>query len=180
MAALKKYSPLLLITSFFLIGSQCAIVQEAPPDARKAYEAAQHDLTKKRYEEAKFSFEQILTNYPQSDYADNALFRLGYIACIGGRYEAAYGYFSALIEDYGNSEWVFDARTWLGLLEEWQLLSKELEKTKAQLGFVQKKTDIGDEIQNDATERIDELQSEISRLREENNNLRLLIETLEE
>jgi len=181
MAARKfSLSIILALLAFLLLGATCATIREAPSSAREAYDIAQDDLKKQRYEESKYRFEKILSEYPKSDLADNALFRLGYIACIQGDYENARAYFASLIEDYDNSEWIFDASTWLGLLDEWHLLSQELDKTKAQLGIAQDQAGGDSSIGIDAADRIEELQAEIGRLREENNNLRLLIENIEE
>ena len=180
MAARKPLNSFIIILVATIILSGCIQPRPTPTSARELYDYAQEDLKKGRYEEAKYRFEKVLKEYPNTDLADNALFRLGYINIIQENYEASYNYFGALLQDYENSEWKFDAQTWLKLLEDWKRLKSELENAREQLGIAQRQAETSDRTENDTAERIQELQDEINRLREENNNLRMLIENLEE
>ncbi len=158
----------------------CANTMPPPNTAQEYYESAQNDLRKRRYEEAKYRFEKIYNNYPECDIADNALFKLGYIYIIQKDYASSEKFFRIIVEDYEDSEWKFDAQTWLKLLEDWKRLKNELENAREQLGIAKKQAETSDRTENDTAERIQELQDEVSRLRDENNNLRMLIENLEE
>ncbi len=180
MAARKSLRNIILILSLpgiFLAG--CAHIQETPSSAKETYSVAQENLKKKRYEEAKYNYESILSEYPNSDLADNALFRLGYIACIQLEFENARDNFTTLREKYPKSEWLFDTETWLGLLDSHHDLYTELEDAKAQLGAARNAAKNTGE-SNDTAAKIEDLQEEINRLRDENTELRVLIETLEQ
>ena len=175
MAARKlSISAFFVVLAIFLTGSQCASVRRTPSSAGQLYKSALEDLQKHRFEEAKYNFKKIYSDYPNSDYADNALFRLGYIACVQEEYLLARDYFGTLVGEHPKSEWAFDAKTWLGLLNSWVELSRELEEVRDQLGVV-----IDQSEQNNTAKDIEDLQNEISRLQEENRKLRELIETLD-
>lgn len=179
MAARKFSISIIIALALSILMSGCVHTRPTPTSARELYDYAQEDLKKGRYEEAKYRFEKVLTDYPETDIADNALFRLGYISAIQEDYALARNYFSSLLEDYEDSEWAFDAATWLNLLNEWARLNNELQEARDRLGMAQQEAEASDRTQNDTAERIQELQDEITILREENNNLRMLIENLE-
>ena len=168
-----------ILALLLLNGSQCASAgHETPPRADIIYDKAQNDLRRQRFEEAKFEYRKIYTEYPESELADNALFKLGYIACVQEDYLDASDLFSTLIAKYPKSEWNFDAKVWLGLLESWQKLDNELEKVNKQLGIVQDQP-LQDDAPAGTTTEIEELQERINRLSDENRKLRELIESIE-
>ncbi|GEM_PF-1653027 len=173
---------LALLTTLALLllnGSQCASTgRETPPRAEVIYDKAQNDLRRQRFEEAKFEYRKLFTEYPESELADNALFKLGYIACVQKDYLDASDLFSTLIAKYPKSEWNFDAKVWLGLLDSWRKLDDELDKVEKQLGIAQEQPQQEDTPAGTSAE-IEELQEQINRLRDENRKLRELIESIE-
>jgi len=56
--------------------------------------------------------------YPESEYADEALYKKGYLEVYLGKYEDARNSFSALLKKYPESCWRFDASLWDGVLGE--------------------------------------------------------------
>ncbi len=180
MAPRKSLVSLFMLVLAAVLFYGCAMPAPTPTSAQENFDQAQEDLRKGRYEEARYRFEKVVTDYPNSDLADDALFKLGYICVIRKEYNSARNYYSTLVEDHSGSRWKFDAQTWLNIIDEWAELKKELETAQSRLGMAERKVETGAQTENDTADRIQELQDEISRLREENNNLRLLIESLED
>jgi TolA-binding protein len=183
MASRKFLGNIILAVISGVLFYGCALPPPTPSSAEELFNTAQEDLKKGRYEESKYRFEKVFVEYPNTEIAGNALFRMGYICAIQKDYKSARNYFSLLVEDYSDSKWKFDAQTWLNLLDDWARLKSELDDAKNQLGIAQRQrqTDTtGTKPENDTAGRIHELQEQITKLREENNRLRLLIETLDD
>lgn len=180
MAPWKSLSNALIAVIVGVLFYGCALPPPTPSSAEELFNTAQEDLKKGRYEESKYRFEKVFVEYPNTEIAGNALFRMGYICAIQKDYKSARNYFSLLVENYSDSKWKFDAQTWLNLLDEWSRLKNELDDAKNQLGIAQRQrqTDTVEKPESDTASRIQELQEQITKLREENNKLRLLIETL--
>lgn len=83
-------------------------------DGREEYEAAYTLLKTKDYNGAASAFEAFVGKYPQSDYAGNSWFWLGFVHQTQGDMDAAGNAFSSLIERFPNHAKVDDAKYNLG------------------------------------------------------------------
>jgi tetratricopeptide (TPR) repeat protein len=153
----------------------CAHTPEATFGATQLFDSATENLKDQRFEESKYEFRQFYSKHPNSEYADDALFRLGYISCLQGNYADARDYFSTLIDDYLKSEWVFDAEVWKSLLDSWIEKDRELKSVKSKLSSMKPrdKAETGDSAGD-----IEALQEKLDRLREDNRKLREIIESM--
>lgn len=178
MAARKYYlSAAILAAALILTGSECASVDRRPAGAENIYESAMSDLKKQRLEEATFNFRRVFEQYPSSNLADDALYRLAYISCIKRNYASATGLFEILLGDYPKSEWTFDAEVWHNLLLDRQSLYNRLENANTKLGTVARAS--SERVVEDVPEGNESMSGELDRLREENRQLRELIESME-
>ena len=153
----------------------CAHTPEVAVGATQLFDSAMENLKDQRFEESKYEFRQFFSKHPNSEYADDALFRLGYISCLQKNYADARDYFGTLIDDYSKSEWVFDARVWKDLLDSWIEKDRELRSVKSKLSSI-KPSDESES--SDSAKDIEALQEELDRLREDNRKLRDIIESM--
>ncbi|VAW83256.1 hypothetical protein MNBD_GAMMA16-390 [hydrothermal vent metagenome] len=84
-------------------------------DARRAYEQAFSVLRKKQYDDAILQFKNLVAQFPQSSYADNALYWQGEANRVTRRFAQAVNEFEALIKAYPKSAKVADAYFKLGV-----------------------------------------------------------------
>jgi len=83
-------------------------------DGREEYEAAYSLLKAKDYGGASAAFKTFVGKYPESDYAGNSWFWLGFVYQTQGDMDAAAKAFSSLIERFPNHSKVDDAKYNLG------------------------------------------------------------------
>lgn len=83
-------------------------------DGREEYEAAYALLKAKDYSGASTAFKGFVSKYPQSDYAGNSWFWLGFVYQTQGDLDSAGKAFSSLIERFPNHSKVDDAKYNLG------------------------------------------------------------------
>jgi tol-pal system protein YbgF len=83
-------------------------------DGREEYEAAYSLLKAKDYGGASAAFKAFVSKYPQSDYAGNSWFWLGFVYQTQGDMDAAGKAFSSLIERFPTHSKVDDAKYNLG------------------------------------------------------------------
>jgi len=180
MAVRKFFINIFLLVTFalFIVSGCTTMVVTGDMSPEELYKNAQENLRKQRFEEAKYNFKQLYKNYPDSELADNALFRLGYIACAQGEFYSAEDYFSTLLEDYPRSEWAFDSEVWNSLLSSWKDCRGQIDRLNRQLK-VERNRESGDESGSEAIDEIESLQQEIEDLKEENKKLRELIESMQ-
>ena len=74
-----------------------------PPSASNLYDSALHDILTKKYDLAQSEFQDYLKYYPKTDYASNAVFYLGEIAFVQGKYPEALDHYSDVIANFPNS-----------------------------------------------------------------------------
>jgi len=84
-------------------------------DVRKAYEQAFAVLRKKQYDEAIKQFQDLVSRYPQSSYAGNAIYWLGEANRVTRRYAQAVSEFNTLINTYPKSAKVASGYLKLGI-----------------------------------------------------------------
>ncbi len=178
MVARKFYCSIIFILgTLFISCAHTSSVTRGPSDL---FASASDNLKKQRFEEAKYEFRQFVNNFPESNLADDALYRLGYISCVQGKYFDAEGFFVTLIDDYPKSEWVFDADVWRKLLEKYRVAADELETVKKKLNSSKVETGTAKTSSPaPVVEEVDKLQDELNRLKEDNRKLRELIESME-
>ena len=75
----------------------------AAPPAQILYDSALQDILTKKYELAQSEFQDYLKYYPKTDYASNAVFYLGEIAYVQGRYPEALDHYSDVIANFPKS-----------------------------------------------------------------------------
>jgi tol-pal system protein YbgF len=75
----------------------------APPPAQNLYDSALQDILTKKYDLAQSEFQDYLKYYPKTDYASNAVFYLGEIAFVQGRYPEALDHYSDVIANFPKS-----------------------------------------------------------------------------
>jgi tol-pal system protein YbgF len=83
-------------------------------DGREEYEAAYSLLKAKDYSGASTAFKGFVSKYPQSEYAGNSWFWLGFVYQTQGDLDSAGKAFSSLIERFPNHSKVDDAKYNLG------------------------------------------------------------------
>ncbi len=97
----------------------CA-VEYGPRDTSPGalFARAEKALREHRFNEALYLYSRLVDLYPGDRRADDALFKKGYLEVYFGKYSDAGRSFSALVSDYPESEWRFDASLWAGVLGE--------------------------------------------------------------
>ena len=105
------------------IGTAGASAAVAPPpvtlnpaDERKDYDGALEILKEGRYSEASTAFQQFLSKYPGSGYADNAQYWLGEVFYVTREFQSALGEFEKVVTVYPDSSKVADARLKMGYI----------------------------------------------------------------
>lgn len=99
---------------------QAPVVATLPSSSgneRSGYEAALELLRQGRYPQAESAFTQFLSDYPQSDLADNAQYWLAETHYVNREFETALGAFQVVIENHPNSRKVPDALLKAGFCE---------------------------------------------------------------
>ena len=105
-------------------GSAAASAAAAAPPAvtlnpaaeRKDYDGALEILKEGRYTEASTAFQQFLSKYPGSSYADNAQYWLGEVFYVTRQFESALGEFEKVVTVYPDSSKVADAKLKMGYI----------------------------------------------------------------
>ena len=122
-----------------------------------------------RFNEAHFAFDELVKKYPDWEYADEALYKKGYLEAVLGRYEDAVASFEKLVKDYPDSQWRFDASLWGGILGELNACkgTSDTKKTKSR-----SKTKYSQKAQDE----IDKLKAENTELKRQVQMLRKLLE----
>jgi tol-pal system protein YbgF len=87
-----------------------------PADERKDYDGALEILKEGRYSEASTAFQQFLSKYPGSGYADNAQYWLGEVFYVTREFQSALGEFEKVVTVYPDSSKVADARLKMGYI----------------------------------------------------------------
>jgi tol-pal system protein YbgF len=87
-----------------------------PADERKDYDGALEILKEGRYSEASTAFQQFLSKYPGSSYADNAQYWLGEVFYVTREFQSALGEFEKVVTVYPDSSKVADARLKMGYI----------------------------------------------------------------
>ena len=143
------------IDLFALNGPPPPVPQEA---SSKAYREAYNQMLDERWQEAAKSFNQLLRDFPQSDWADDATFWLCYIQEKSeGNLENVFDCFNRFVEAHERSEWSNDAKRNLVRIAhqlakegkpEYEQMVKSLgrnEDTEIMLTALAALSDIGDE-----------------------------------
>lgn len=87
-----------------------------PADERRDYDGALEILKEGRYNEASTAFQQFLSKYPGSSYADNAQYWLGEVFYVTREFQAALGEFEKVVTAYPDSSKVADAKLKMGYI----------------------------------------------------------------
>ena len=121
-------------TSIGQPGAESAVVA-APSEAEKeAYDKAFQAMKELRYADAAEDFQSFLDQYPNSEYADNAVYWLGESYYVTRNYDIALTSFQRLMDDYPDSPKVPDALLKIGYTH-YEL--KQWDKARAALLQVQ-------------------------------------------
>ena len=151
--------------------SGCAVSSEiAAKSPQQLFRKAQRAMDEHRFNEAHYYFEQIVKNHPDFPYADEALYKKGYLEVVLGKYADAQKSFEELIKKYPQSEWSFDASLWAGVLGELTACQKTRTSTKVSRS---KKSSAA---QSDCENQLKKLKSENEELRRQVQMLRKLFE----
>ncbi len=97
------------------VGASSPTSESGEAEARKAYEQAFAILRKKQYDDAITQFKTLVTRYPQSSFADNALYWQGEANRVTRRFSQAVDDFNTLIKMYPKSAKLADAYYKLGI-----------------------------------------------------------------
>jgi tol-pal system protein YbgF len=87
-----------------------------PAEERKDYDSALEILKEGRYSEASTAFQQFLSKYPGSSYADNAQYWLGEVFYVTREFQSALGEFEKVVTMYPDSSKVADAKLKMGYI----------------------------------------------------------------
>ena len=87
-----------------------------PADERRDYDGALEILKEGRYNEASTAFQQFLSKYPGSSYADNAQYWLGEVFYVTREFQSALGEFEKVVTAYPDSSKVADAKLKMGYI----------------------------------------------------------------
>ncbi|MBN1754632.1 hypothetical protein JW877_00325 [bacterium] len=159
----------LLPVFYFLLFTACSYYSRTQSaDAQSIFENANHLLKRQRFDEAFEEFKTLVEVYPQSVYADDAFFKLGYICCVKKNYSLANVHFNIVLNEYPASNWAFDAALWADV-------------TKAILNCDDLHTELLQKIGQSSGKKEDDLKlvEMMDQLRLENRDLRNRIEELE-
>jgi tol-pal system protein YbgF len=104
-----------------------------PAEQRKAYDEALEMLKEGRYTEAATAFQNFLTQYPGSSYADNAQYWLGEVYYVTREFDAALAEFDKVLTAYAGSAKAGDAKLKMGYI---QYERKDWGKARELLGQV--------------------------------------------
>lgn len=85
-----------------------------PKEDTILYDTAIEYLAQKDYQQALDTFNQLLNTYPDSPWADDAQYYIGYIYEINGLYIASRDAYALLLFYYPDSPWADDARLGIG------------------------------------------------------------------
>jgi tol-pal system protein YbgF len=103
--------------------AQSQAVAASPEDEKAAYDHAFQALKDLRYADAAEEFQSFLTQYPSSEYADNAQYWLGESYYVTRNYDLALSAFQDLLDDFPESPKAPDALLKIGYthyeLEQW-------------------------------------------------------------
>jgi len=88
-----------------------------PAEERKDYDSALEILKEGRYTEASTAFQQFLSKYPGSSYADNAQYWLGEVFYVTRDFPAALAEFDKVVTNFPDSSKVADARLKMGYIQ---------------------------------------------------------------
>ena len=151
--------------------SGCAVSSKiAAKSPQQLFRKAQRAMDEHRFNEAHYYFEQIVKNHPDFPYADEALYKKGYLEVVLGKYADAQKSFEELIKKYPQSEWSFDASLWAGVLGELTACQKTRTSTKVSRS---KKSGAA---RSDCESQLKRLKSENEELRRQVQMLRKLFE----
>lgn len=101
----------------------------------KAYQAAFQLIRDRQFDESKVALNQLLVDYPNGRYSDNARYWLGEVQMAQGKYPEAVKTFEHVLKDYPRSDKSADATYKLGRLHD---LLGDKEKARELLGKVMK------------------------------------------
>jgi tol-pal system protein YbgF len=108
----------------------------SPEEEKRAYDTAFQSLKDLRYADAAEDFRGFLSQYPQSDYADNAQYWLGESYYVTRNYELALEAFEGLISNYPQSLKLPDSLLKIGYthyeLKQWDLARAALTQVQDQ------------------------------------------------
>lgn len=117
------------------VGSS-ASVAVSPEVEKEAYDEAFSALKDLRYAESAQAFTDFISQYPTSDYADNAQYWLGESFYAASNYDLALNAFRSLMSDYPDSSKTADALLKIGYShyekKEWPQARAALEQVKVQ------------------------------------------------
>ncbi|MBN2542294.1 tetratricopeptide repeat protein [bacterium] len=162
------YLPLIILVVFIM--ADCAhIPGSSEAEIYNSYKLAEDYLRKQKFDQAIGEYREIVNNYPESQYADDAYFKLGYIHCVKGDYKLANTYFTIVLDKYSKSNWAFDAQTWANLTGGILSCTDKISDAEKKLGTYNGNKNTKD----------DELTDKVEQLKQENKELRERIEELE-
>lgn len=84
----------------------------------KAYQAAFKLIRERQFDEAKVALKQLLVDFPDGHYSDNALYWLGEVQMAQGKYPEALVTFEQVLKDYPQSGKIADATYKMGRLQD--------------------------------------------------------------
>ena len=93
-------------------GKQMAAAEE------KAYQAAFQLIRERKFDESKAALRNLLKDYPDGRYSDNAHYWLGEVQMAQGKYPEAAATFEQVLKDYPQSDKIPDATYKLGRLHD--------------------------------------------------------------
>ena len=122
---------------------------------------AEKALKEHKFNEAHFLYGELASVHPDNEYADDAMYKKGYLEVYLGKYADAQKSFATVVKNYASSPWRFDASLWEGILGE--LAACKAVETQPAVGARDKKNG------QNGTEQLraenDELRKQIQRLR---------------
>lgn len=165
----------------------CSCRMQPHPTAPDAllYHQAETALAAQDYDTALRVYQEVQQQYPGSEYGDDAQFKIGFLYICHKNpqvhYDKALNAFRELVKDYPQSIWVYEASSWIKVLESRQELQAKAEQVlKApppEAGTEQLK-----EVQRHLQEMnksVDKLTAEKKALIDENEKLKSVLKKLE-
>ncbi len=153
-----------LVAVMFFSGG-CAGMRQLSKDTPEGlYRNAQQAMSEHRFNEAHYDFSRIVEKFPDWEYADEALYKKGYLEVVLGKYADAQKSFEMLMEKYPHSEWGFDASVWAGVLGELNACKSSSKTVSKRKKSTRKNTDCTAELKKLKTEN-EELRRQVQMLR---------------
>ncbi|MDQ7052549.1 MAG: tetratricopeptide repeat protein [candidate division KSB1 bacterium] len=109
MTAKKTFRTVFAVLAALVMFSTASLLASTPPQAQKLLNKARKDIARQKFEKAEKHLRRLLSQFPNSDLADDAVFWQAYIQEARDRDLTAFQQFAELRQRFPDSEWADNA-----------------------------------------------------------------------